>query len=115
MPEELTTYSVPVGFNVFLPNGLFAGLTTTFVHQKVERSSGNVLDIGEGDDSFALVDFQVGYRLPERFGVLSLAVNNLFDQSFKYQDNSFREFNDSVSVSPYVPERQVMARLTLNW
>jgi outer membrane receptor protein involved in Fe transport len=74
-----------------------------------------VLDLGEGSDGFGLVDLRFGYRFPKRYGLVTLQVNNLFDKSFNYQDNSFREFQDAPSFGPYIPERQVWLYLTLSW
>jgi hypothetical protein len=53
--------------------------------------------------------------LPKRFGIISLGVTNLLDQNFKYQDDSYREFQDQPSIGPYFPERLFFARLTLNF
>ena len=68
-----------------------------------------------GSDDFFLLDAAVGYRLPKRFGVVSLEVTNLLDKSFEYQDDSYREAQGQPSVGPYFPQRQFLARLTLNW
>jgi hypothetical protein len=53
--------------------------------------------------------------LPRRLGKLTFQVNNLFDQGFNFQDNSFRTFEDTPSISPYIPERQFFVYLTLNF
>jgi tetratricopeptide (TPR) repeat protein len=115
VPQRLTTWSVPVGVNFFHPSGVFAGITTTFVNQDLNRSSNNITGLGQGDSSFALVDFRVGYRLPQRYGLVTLAVNNLFDKSFDYQDNTFREFQNTPTTGPYIPDRQILLYVTLNW
>ena len=39
-----------------------------------------------GEDSFTLLDAFVGYRLPNRRGLLSLTADNLLDEAFQYQD-----------------------------
>jgi hypothetical protein len=46
---------------------------------------------------------------------VSLEVRNLFDNGFHYQDDSFREFRDEPSIGPYIPERQIRFRVTLNF
>ena len=69
----------------------------------------------EGDDNFVLLDAAVGYRLPKRFGIITLSASNILDESFKYQDDSFREFQDAPSVGPYIPERTIIGQITLNW
>jgi hypothetical protein len=115
VPKKATTYSIPLGVRYFHPSGFFAGVGVTFVRQDLDRAHNNATEFGEGESNFTVVDAQVGYRLPKRFGIVSLQVANLFDESFKYQDDSYRESQDSPSVGPYIPERQVMLYLTLNW
>ena len=115
VPKDVSTYSIPVGVRYFDPSGFFAGLGVTFVRQDLRRSQNNITEFGEGDSNFTLFDAQIGYRLPKRFGIVTLQASNLFDKSFDYQDDSYRESQDSPSVGPYIPERQVLLQLTLNW
>ena len=112
-PEKVETYSVPFGVRYFHPSGFFAGIGATYVNQQVNRS--DTFGPPEGSGDFFVVDAAVGYRLPKRFGIVSLSVNNLFDNKFKYQDDSFREFQGQPSIGPYIPDRQILARVTLNW
>ena len=114
-PEDVKTFSVPIGARYFHPSGVFAGFSVTYVNQQVERTSASTLSDAEGSSDFFLVDAAIGYRIPRRFGIASLSVTNLFDESFKYQDDSFREFQDAPSVGPYLPDRLIMGRLTLNF
>jgi hypothetical protein len=113
VPEKIVTYSVPFGVRYFHPSGFFAGVGATYVNQQVNRS--DVTGQPEGSGDFFVVDAAIGYRLPKRFGIVSLSVANLFDNKFKYQDDSFREFQTGPSVGPYIPDRQILARVTLNW
>ena len=110
-PERLVTYSVPFGARYFHPSGFFAAAGAAYVNQDVDRAEG----FPDGTEDFFLVDAAVGYRLPKRFGIVSLSVYNMFDKGFKYMDDSFREFQVQPLVGPYIPERQILARLTLNW
>jgi hypothetical protein len=111
VPEKVETFSVPFGARYFHPSGFFAGVGAAYVHQHVNRSGQRP----EGSGDFFVVDAAVGYRLPKRFGLVSLSVTNLFDNKFKYQDDSFREFQDQPTIGPYIPDRQILARVTLNW
>lgn len=113
LPEEVVTWSVPLRLGYFDPGGLFATLGATFVDQSVRRSP--LATQASGSDRFTVVDLSGGYRLPERRGVLSVAVRNLFDSDFRYQDDSYREFRDEPSIGPYFPERTVMARFTTSF
>jgi hypothetical protein len=120
-PKYVKTFMVPVGVRYFSETGFFAGAATTFVRQDVKRlQTAPVIVNGgnrsEGDDSFVTVDASVGYRFPNRRGLISLAVNNIFDNGFRYQDNSYREFGEGrPTVSRFIPERTILARLTLNF
>jgi tetratricopeptide (TPR) repeat protein len=114
-PDKLVTYSVPFGVRYFHPSGVFAGVGAAYVWQDVNRQEPNGAGLPSGSDDFFVVDAAVGYRLPKRIGIVSLSVSNLFDNKFKYQDDSFREFQDQPSIGPYIPDRQILARVTLNW
>ncbi len=113
LPEKVVTVGSPIRATYFHPSGFFAGLGGTFVHQDVKRSE--LATQGQGSDSFFLVDAVVGYRLPKRFGLVSLGVTNLLDTDFEYQDDSYREFRDESSIGPYFPDRIFLARLSLNF
>lgn len=113
LPEKVETISLPLGLRFFAPNGFFAGLGATYVHQEVERSS--LSDLADGTDNFVVADASLGYRLPKRLGIVSLEVRNLFDEGFRFQDDSYREFRDEPSVSPFIPERQVRVRFALSF
>lgn len=113
LPEKVVTWSLPVKVNYFDPSGFFAGLGATYVDQTVRRSVNATQ--ASGDDNFVLVDASIGYRFPKRLGILSLAVLNLFDTDFQYQDDSYREFRDEPSTGPYFPQRTVMGRFTLSF
>jgi tetratricopeptide (TPR) repeat protein len=114
-PEQVTTFSVPVGIRYFAPNGLFAGVGATYVNQEVVRDpiATEFFGFSDGSDEFVLVDVILGWRFPKRLGIASLVVNNLFDESFFYQDDGFREFRTEPSTSPYIPERRIMGRVSL--
>ena len=103
---------LPVTARWFSPLGLFAGLTTSFIHQDVSRRGASA---EEGSSTFAIVDAAAGYRFPDRRGLVSLEVRNLFDSAFRYQDDSFRAFTNEPSVGPYIPERTLIARLAVNF
>ncbi len=116
VPEDLETISIPLALRYFHESGFFAGAGVTFVDQRVERSPAAIAaGLTEGHDDFFVVDAAVGYRFPERRGMASLSVNNLLDQKFLYQDDSFREFRDEPATGPYIPALQVVGRLTLSF
>jgi hypothetical protein len=114
-PEEVRTFSTPVGVRYFNPNGLFAAAGVTWVSQDVQRGGASAFP--DGDDTFYLVDAGVGYRLPHRRGLVSLGVRNLLDQDFNYQDDAFRfgGDRDEPALNPLIPERTVLAKVALNF
>jgi tetratricopeptide (TPR) repeat protein len=107
--QQIDTLSAPIGIDYFNPNGFFANLTGTFVRQKVERLGREK----EGTEKYFLVDASIGYRLPNRKGILSLEARNLFDEYFLFQHINF---STSQAVdSRFVPTRTIVARITFNF
>ena len=109
-PSSMNTHRLPVTLRYFHPSGLFGGLRTTYVHQKVKSAA----DDNE-DDGFTLVDVDLGYRLPKRFGILSFGVANLFNKDFNFQGFDLRTSEESASKPPFFPERTYILRLTLSF
>lgn len=108
-PHQIDTLSIPTGVDYFNPNGFFANLTGTFVHQEVDRQGTQ----NEGIDKFFLVDASIGYRLPNRRGIIGLEARNLFDEFFLYRTTNFMT---PELVSPrFIPTRTIFARITLNF
>jgi tetratricopeptide (TPR) repeat protein len=113
VPEVVETFSAPISLGYFDPSGWFARLGGTFVHQKLGLEKTSIQD--QGNDSFFLVDADLGYRFPKRWGLASIGVKNLFDKQFKYQDDSYREFRNEPSTGPYFPDRIIIGRIVLNF
>ena len=113
LPEDVNTVSLPVAVRYFSPSGFFAGIGGTYVDQNVKRSL--TATQADGDENFFLVDAQVGYRLPKRRGIISLAAKNLLDEEFNYQDDSYREFRDEPATGPYFPEMTILGQITLSF
>lgn len=109
---RLHTMRLPIGLKYFRPGGFQAGFETTFVHQSgdfgehVSTPSVVVDNISHDADSFWVADAFVGYRLPRRHGILSVRVQNLFDESFHFQD--IDPENPSI-----MPKRLISLRFTL--
>ena len=115
VPLSLKTISVPVGVRYFDPSGFLAVYWQLMWIRKscvlLMRSSSS--DFRTVKTNFSIVDASIGWRFPKRLGIATLTVSNLFDQSFRYQDDSFREFRDEPSRGPYAPEREVVGHVTL--
>jgi outer membrane receptor protein involved in Fe transport len=93
----------------FSPKGYFGGLTGSFVDQTV-RDTPSGFD--QEEESFWVLDLELGYRLPKRRGILSLAVNNLLDQRFLYQDRNY--LVNEPTPARYIPDRTIVAKISLS-
>ena len=111
-PINLETSTVPLTLKYSHSSGFFA--SAKFTHIDQEGQYENPVPVKYADN-FNLTDMLLGYRLPRRHGFLSLQVNNIFNEKFAFQDDSvFR--NDFFNHSPqYIPERNIYARITLNF
>ena len=105
-PEELTTQRVPLGIRVFDPSGLGAFLTATYWHQDGRFAGFLEPGIRAGKDKFWLVDAGISYRLPGRYGILSVAGTNLTDENFQFFEVDF----DNPEIQP---TRSLIFRITL--
>ena len=92
--KRVTTHSVPLGINFFHSSGLSASLKGTYIDQngKFERQ-GNFGTFEDGGQDFWLVDAAISYRLPKRYGFITVGVTNLFDKDFKYFDTERKNTN----------------------
>ncbi|MGB0127407.1 MAG: TonB-dependent receptor [Rhodocyclaceae bacterium] len=63
-------------------NGFFASMGVSSVRQTVQRAAGS--PYGDQRERFTLVDAQVGFQLPNRWGVISLEGRNLLDEKFTF-------------------------------
>jgi hypothetical protein len=89
-PEDFTeveTHEVPISFRLFHPSGVSAGITVRYVDQQ-----GTFVDAQQsrfdGDDRFWSADVSLSYRLPKRFGRLTIQARNLRDEKFNFQETS---------------------------
>jgi tetratricopeptide (TPR) repeat protein len=105
-PKELNTHRVPLGISFFHPSGLSAPLTVTYWNQdgKFLRIASGVVQPGGGN--FWTVDAAINYRLPKRYGFITVGATNLFDQKFKF-------FNTDFNNPTIQPDRTFFARVTL--
>ena len=109
--ERVKTHRVPLGISFYHPSGFRAQLKGTYFHQKGEfqpQGTDPAAPSLEGDDRFWIVDAALSYRLPKRYGILSVEAKNLFDRSFSYMDTD--------PVSPAIqPKRLVLFKFTLSF
>ncbi len=106
--RAMDTQRVPLSASVFLPEGFSGNVRGTYVHQH-----GSFVDVSgaccrAGDSDFMLLDASVSYRLPKRYGIVSVAGTNLTDRRYNYFDFDFRN-------PMFQPSRAVFARITLSF
>jgi tetratricopeptide (TPR) repeat protein len=105
---DVDTYRVPLGVNFFHPSGLSVILKGTYFNQdgvfQREVYIGGPSESAK--DSFWLVDAAINYRLPKRYGFITVGASNLFDEEFQYADADW----DNPSIQP---DRVIFAKVTL--
>ncbi len=105
-PARLNTHRVPLGLNFFHSSGLSAVLQPTYYHQngkfnlKVAGVSRN------GSDDFWTLDLALNWRLPMRYGFVTIGATNLLDKKFNYFDLDFK--NPRIQ-----PTRTIFGRISL--
>ena len=106
--DKLRTQRVPLGIRFFHPCGLSFALKATYFNQGGDFARRGGPCCESGNSEFWVVDSGIGYRLPKRYGLVTVGVTNLFDEHFKYQETDFN--NPTIQ-----PNRAVFARLTLSF
>ncbi len=106
--RKVKTHIFPLGINLFHPSGLSIGFQGTYYDQEgdFQREEAIPVPFEEGEDSFWVVDGAISYRLPKRYGFISVGVTNLFDEEFEYADTDVQ--NPRIQ-----PERSIFGRVTL--
>jgi tetratricopeptide (TPR) repeat protein len=102
------THHIPIGMNLFHPYGFLSKLKATYTKQTgtFQPTTGEAGTFVSGEDDFWIVDVLIGYRLPKRWGIITIEAKNLFDKSFKFQETD--------PVRPLIqPERSIFAKFTL--
>lgn len=102
------THRFPLGLNFFCPLGFTAGMKATYVDQEVDYYDNAADAFIPGSDDFLVFDVSIGYRLPKRYGTLSIEMKNVFDEGFLFQDT------DPASPSIY-PERLIVGKFTVSF
>jgi hypothetical protein len=94
---ESDTHRVPLGINFFHPSGMSGKLGVTYYHQDGEFGGFYGTDpIQEGSESFWLVDISLNYRLPKRYGFITVGATNLLDKDFRFFDTDI----NNASIQP---------------
>jgi tetratricopeptide (TPR) repeat protein len=105
---DVKTHRFPLGINLFHPSGFITKLRATYIDQEgtFQPSTAELGTFVSGEDEFWIADALIGYRLPRRYGLITIEAKNLFNKSFKFQDTD--------PVRPLIqPERSIFAKFTL--
>jgi outer membrane receptor protein involved in Fe transport len=107
--RDLTTDLFTIGTNFFHPSGFRVNLSTNHINQDGKFGIGPPIDefVDDGD-SFWVVDLALGYRLPQRHGLVTFGVKNLFDEEFRFQDTDFEN-------PRFIADRLAFTRVTLSF
>jgi tetratricopeptide (TPR) repeat protein len=107
--SDMQIRRLPIEARYFHLSGFSAGLRSSYIRQNGHfeptlAPPGSPTEFRE--DQFWVFDAWFGYRLPNRHGVLSLNIDNLLDEDFRFQDAD--PLNPSLA-----PERMAYFRFTL--
>lgn len=119
-PVHVQTLTAPISLEYFHPSGILSSITGTIVNQKLSRlvnrtseEAGARLTTSSRADTFFLLDAVIGYRFPNRRGMLNFEARNLLNQKFYYRNINFYQ---SEAITPrFIPERTFFARVTINF
>jgi outer membrane receptor protein involved in Fe transport len=103
---EVNTHRVPLGISFFHPSGVSASMTATYWNQDGTFQRLFTGEMEAGSDNFWTVDAAINYRLPKRYGFITVGATNLFDQEFKF-------FATDAQNPVIQPTRTVFGKVTL--
>ena len=103
--RDVTTHRVPLGARFFHPSGFSLVGRATYYNQHGHFVPRGSISAESGQDDFWVLDAGISYRLPKRYGIISVGATNLLDRHFKYQETDLKN-------ARIVPSRGVFARLT---
>jgi hypothetical protein len=105
--RKVETHRLPLGIGFYHPSGLSAMLKASYVNQdgRFERQ-GALGTFIHGEDQFWLFDTAISYRLPKKYGFISVGAKNLFNRHFSYFDAD--PMNPTIQ-----PSRFIYGKITL--
>lgn len=103
---DLKTDRLVLGANYFFTKSM--SFSTNLIQVTQKGNFAGLLTGGAGSEDFTLVNIAANYKLSSRQGVISVGINNLLDEKFKYYD--LDDNNSSIH-----PDRMVFARVTYSF
>ncbi|NOT11596.1 MAG: TonB-dependent receptor [Methylococcaceae bacterium] len=104
---DVKTHWIPLTLNIFHASGASMMLKSTYVNQYgfFEKFG----EIYPGNSNFFVFDVNLNYRLPSRYGMVSLGVKNLFNNHFQYQSTNQINSNEML----FAPEMTLFTQVKL--
>ncbi len=87
-------------YNYFHDSGFRFSIKPQWIRQKGTFADSFDRPKSPQRSSFYVVDTSIGYKLPNRTGLVSLSVSNLFDRTFRYQDTD--PFNTTIAPERFI-------------
>jgi tetratricopeptide (TPR) repeat protein len=107
--RDSNTHRVPLGIAAFHRTGLSLSATATYYNQSGTYFSSSSQSFRAGSDRFWVLDATLSWRLPKRYGLVSVGATNLLDQKFNFVEN----VGDITTNREVQPGRALFARVTL--
>jgi tetratricopeptide (TPR) repeat protein len=84
---NIDTQRVPISLSIFHPSGLSCRTSATYFYQEGEFiRTGNIESRFQDSDNFWILDAEASYRLPKRWGRISIGIKNMLDEEFHYTE-----------------------------
>ena len=103
--KDIKTHSTPFGVSLIHPSGLSVSTQATYYNQDATVFPQGADDFASDTSDFWVVDAALSYRLPKRYGLMTIGVTNLLDEAFRYQESDLE--NPRIQ-----PNRMVFANVT---
>ncbi len=106
---QLDTLIVPISIRFFHPSGFFAGIKGTFLSQNLDLPAN--ANFKKDHEDVVLLDAMMGYRFPQRLGILTAEIQNLTDQNFLFQNPNV--LRPTIGNQRFAPDLTGIVNLTI--
>lgn len=84
---DVDSHRIPLSVHYFHPDGVSIKLGATYFFQEGEFAATNNSAVRFSDSvNFWVIDAEISYRLPKRWGILTAGIKNLLDEEFNYKE-----------------------------
>lgn len=103
--SSLTTNKITPAIHIFHPCGVSVSTQANYVDQHGDFGSA-MFGFYPDKEQFWTLDLALNYRLPQRYGLVTVEIKNLLDEQFRFLDTD-------PSAPRLLPEQQIWAKFTL--